>query len=79
MAVVTFAITGLCAVEVNPPGPSQLQLVALVALPVNVNVFPVHKDVEETPAVTDTGLALLIITAALDAAVVPQPLIALNV
>ena len=52
---------------------------ALVAVPVSVKVFPAHNDVEETPAVTDTGFALLIITAELVAVVVPQPLIALNV
>ena len=79
IAVVTLDITGLWIVELNPFGPSQLQLVALVAVPVRVNEFPAHNDVEETPAVTDTGLAVLIITAELFAAVVPQPLIALNV
>jgi hypothetical protein len=79
MAVVTFAITGLCAVEVNPLGPSQLQLVALVALPVNVNEFPVHKDVEETPAVTETGLPVLITTAGVCEVIVPHPFTALKV
>jgi hypothetical protein len=66
-------------VEVNPFGPDQLQLVALVALPLKVSVPPAHNDVEETPAVTDTGLAELITTAKLVAVVVPQPLMALRV
>ena len=77
--MVTFDITGLWVVDVYKFGPDQLQDVALVAVPVSVKEFPAHNDVEETPAVTDTGFALLIITAELVAVVVPQPLIALNV
>jgi hypothetical protein len=77
--VVTFDITGLCNVDVYPSGPAQLQDVALVAVPVSVKEFPAQSDVEETPAVTETGLEVLITTAELVAAVVPHPLIALNV
>jgi hypothetical protein len=50
-----------------------------VALPVSVNEFPVHKDVEETPAVTETGLDVLITTAELCEVIVPQPFTALKV
>jgi hypothetical protein len=66
-------------VEVNPFGPAQLQLVALVAVPVSVKEFPTHIDVEETPAVTDTGLDVFITTDELCVVVVPQPLMALKV
>jgi hypothetical protein len=77
--VVTLAITGLCSVDMYKFGPDQLQLAALVALPLKVSVPPAHNDVDETPAVTDTGLALLIITVELVVVVVPQPLMALRV
>lgn len=79
MEVVTPALTGLWIVEANPSGPSQLQLVALIALPDNVKEFPVHKNAEETPAVTETGLPVLITTAWVSDVIVPQLFTALNV
>jgi hypothetical protein len=79
-AVVTFVIDGgFSAVELNPPGPDQLQLVALAAEPVSVSVPPTHKDVEDTDAM---GLAARDELTDIDdelAVAVPQLLIALSV
>ena len=50
-----LAIVGLCAVEVKPLGPVQLQPVAPVALPVKVNVLPTQIGLGAAEADTAVG------------------------
>jgi hypothetical protein len=80
IAVVTFVIDGgLSAVELNPPGPDQLQLVALAAEPVSVSVPPTHKDAEDTDAIGVAAKDALTVMDDERAVAVPQLLIALSV
>jgi hypothetical protein len=78
-AVVLILIsTGFC-VELKPFGPFQLQLVALVAVPVKVRTLPKHGAVDDSDALAEVGAPELIVTGAVIAVVLPQPLMALKV
>ena len=59
-AAVTFVIVGFCELDINPFGPDQLHVVALVALPVKFNVAPVHKGVL-APAAVPVGAEFIVI------------------
>lgn len=79
-AVVTFVMAGgSSAVELNPSGPAQLQLVALMAEPVSVSVPPTHKDVDDTDAIGFAARDELTVIDDELAVAVPQLLIALSV
>ena len=70
-------IEGLCNVEVKPFGPVQLQLVASVAPPVNVNTFPAHIGFVLTDAVINEG-TLFTVTEAVLTIAAPHALLAVN-
>ena len=73
-----LSAAGFCTVELYVFGPLQLQLVAPVAAPVNVNVEPVHTGFGVADAVTAAGVEFTV-TLAVVAVVVPQLLTALKV
>jgi hypothetical protein len=76
--VLILTNAGFCVVP-YPFGPLQLQFVALVAVPVNVRTLPKQGAVDDSEAFAEVGTPALIVTGAVIAVVVPQPLMALNV
>ena len=59
--MVIDALVGLCKVEEKALGPVQLQLVAPVAPPVNVNVAPAQIGFGLADAVTPVGMVYITI------------------
>ena len=78
-AVVILVMAGLCDDEVKLLGPVQLQFVAPVAPPVNVNVLPSQIGLGLANAVTPVGTVFTVTDAVLTAVADPQELVAVSV
>ena len=72
-------IVGLCDEEVKLLGPVQLQLVASVAPPVNVNVLPAQIGFGLANAVTPVRTVFTVTDAVFTGVAKPQALLAVNV
>ena len=72
-------MVGLCDEEEKLFGPVQLQLVAPVAPPVNVNVLPAQIGFGLADAVTPVGTVLTVTEAVFTGAAEPQELLAVSV
>ena len=72
-------MVGLCDAEEKAFGPVQLQIVASVAPPVNVNVLPAQIGFGLADAVTPVGTVLTVTEAVFTGAAEPQELLAVSV